>query len=442
MPHLPLIGNLAALQHDRLALFQQVADTCGDVGAFYAGSHRVILLNGAEQIHAVLSTHNDKTEKVLRIQRSLFPLLGNGLLNAPNRIHKPQRKSMSPLFQRDQLALLAPMIVQYAYEAQSMLNDGLTVNIFQRMMHLSLRIIGKALFGLDLQMEAPTFRQLLTDVTESIVYRSTRLFELPLWLPLPQHRRLQRSIDALDDVIDRRITHQGADESRASLSMLGNLLSIHNVKDSSSRQQLRDEIVTLFFAGHETLGVSLTWMWKLLSTHPEAYDHVCSEVREVLGTRDATIDDVVRLPYCRQIVLESMRLYPPAYILNREVTQPFDLPGGWHLPIGTLLGICPYTVHRRAEYWYEPSNFNPERFALDAMKAITRGAYLPFGDGPHVCIGNHLAIIESILILATFVQGIRFHPDPHRLQTVIDPQITLLPRGGIWLSVERHKHGS
>ncbi|MBM7845627.1 cytochrome P450 [Herpetosiphon giganteus] len=421
---LPFIGHLMAFQRERLGLFQRIEEQCGEIGMFSIGPHDVVMLNNAELIHSFLALHNDATEKVPRIRKTLFPLLGNGTLNALNQLHKPQRARIMPSFQRSTIPILIPTFVKITSNILSRIPGDKAIDILPLMMELALRNIGYKLFSEDISDTVPRFRTLIDSLTEAIVYQSTRLFELP-WTFLNKHtRHLNQTINELDKFlfswIDQRNINPTPDDD-----VLNHLLTTH-----TDRQQIRDELATTIFAGHETVGITLTWMWYLVSTHPHVIYKLKEEIDAVLGTNPVSQDSIPKLSYCRAVVHEVLRLYPAAYILNRRVMHDITLPDGWHLPSGSNVGISPYIVHRRSIYWENPTIFDPTRFLNDSTN-VPRGAYIPFGDGPHICLGNHLAMVEMIVVLATVIQHGHIYWQGMGEPT-IRPLITLTPSNGIF----------
>jgi cytochrome P450 len=197
-----------------------------------------------------------------------------------------------------------------------------------------------------------------------------------------------------------------------------------------NERQIRDEVVTMLLAGHETTALALSWTCYLLSRHPAIEAKLAAEVREVLGTRSPTLDDLARLRICEQVLNEAMRLYPPAWAIGREVIDPCEI-GGYRVPAGMTIFISPWVLHRDARYYDDPNEFRPDRWASGLAKQLPRFAYMPFGGGPRVCIGNRFAMMEAVLILATIAQHFVLEPQNERPEPF--PSITLRPKGGVWL---------
>jgi cytochrome P450 len=198
-----------------------------------------------------------------------------------------------------------------------------------------------------------------------------------------------------------------------------------------SERQLRDEVVTLLLAGHETTALALSWTWHLITLQPDAQDELASEVGRVLGSRAATVEDLPQLPYAEQVVTEAMRLYPPAWVIGREAVQNCEI-GGYPVAAGTSLYISPWVIQRNPRFFDNPDEFRPGRWAGEMPRQLPRFAYFPFGGGPRVCIGNRFAMMEAVLILVTMIQRVRLDRQRERPVTPF-PSITLRPKGGVWV---------
>jgi cytochrome P450 len=312
---------------------------------------------------------------------------------------------------------------------QSFVRDDQSVDIAVEMMRLTLRIVGQALFSIDLSNEASivgqafaTIRTLLTDY----IYNPFP----PLTIPTPRNRRIQKAIRTLDMVVHDIIT-----EHRQQYSEKGDLLSMllqasdEETGQKMSDQQLRDEVMTLLLAGHETTANALTWTWYLLAQYPEIERRLHAELEQVLGGQLPTVEHLPELSYTRMVLEEVLRLYPPAFGFNRKAIADDEI-GGYVVPANTLIWISPYTTHRHPDFWENPEVFEPERFSSERSAGRPHFAHFPFGGGPRLCIGNNFAMMEAQLILATLAQRYRLRLVPgHKVEPEV--LLSIRPRNGL-----------
>jgi cytochrome P450 len=372
----------------------------------------------------VTSHRNFVKGRTLRANRLL---LGNGLLTSEGSFWLRQRRLCQPAFLRTRVGAYGDTMVAYAERRAASWQDGELREMSQEMANLSMEIAAKTLFDADVRDEAPGLRRALTVVLE----QNTGLrmaYGLPQSVPTPGHLRLRHAVRELDayiyEIIGRR---------RASGEDPGDLLSmlLHAQDEDGSRmtdQQLRDEVVTIFWAGHETTALALAWTWYLLSEHPDVEARLLAELQSVLGGRSPQVADLDRLPYTEMVVHESLRLYPPAWGIARIAQQDCEV-GGYPVHAGTVVGMSQWVMHRDPRYFDDPDTFNPDRWAGDLAKRLPKYAYFPFGGGPRLCIGGPFAMLEIPLVLATIAQ--RFRP-------VLEPGHEVTP----WPSlILRAKHG-
>ncbi len=433
---LPVLGSLAESNKDRLGFMLRVAHECGDIGSFRLGPFTAILLNTSELVHAVLVEHAYDFDKGTVIHKAFRPVFGNGLLNSEGDLHRRQRKLMAPAFQPRHIVTYAQTMVSYAQRMQEGWNDGATIDIGHEMTKLTMSIVGKVLFDAEVFTESDELGAAITSAIEHMTYVSSHLFPLPLSWPIPRHQRTRRALALLKSRMQEMI-----DERRESSEEKDDLLSIllqTREEDGSccmNDEQIRDEAVTLFGAGHETTATALTWAWYLLARHVEVYQQVQQEVDRVLQGRIPTYADLASLPYTLQVLKETMRLYPPLYAFGRVALHDVEVDDYViRAKQGAL--ISPYTLHRRPDYFPDPEQFEPGRFTPENEKRLPRYAYLPFSAGPRICIGNHFALMEGHLLLATLVQHVTFEVVPGQ-RIELDPQATLRPKAGIKMVVRR-----
>lgn len=429
-------GNVGQLQRNRLTLFNRIARECGDIGSFNYGPFRVFLVNDAELIRSLLVDHAADCTKSEATSRALRVVLsGDGLLTSEGDFWRGQRKLMAPAFTARRVASYADTMVAYAEAAQAGWRGGQGVQVGQEMSALTMSIVGKALFDADVFGETGELGAAITVLIEYIAKRGAEIFQLPLAFPTDLNRRTAVARETVASHVQAMI-----DERRQQPEQRNDLLSLLlAAKDDEGRgmsdQQVLAESVTLFAAGHETTAVTLTWAFYLLSRHPEAYARLMQEVDEVLGGRTATYADLQRLPYTAQVIKEVMRLYPPADTIARNVVNDFDL-GGYQITGWNPVIVSIYALHRRADYFPQPDAFQPERWTAEFERSLPRYAYMPFGGGPRVCIGNHFATMEAQLLLATISQHAHFELLPNQ-RIELAPQVTLRPKRDIRMRVHR-----
>jgi cytochrome P450 len=318
-------------------------------------------------------------------------------------------------------------------------HDGQTLDIAQEMMHLTLAIVGKTLFDTETEAEAEEVREALTATMESFTRFMLPFAELLDRLPLPATRRFEQARARLDAIIYGIIN-----ERRKSGEDRGDLLSMLIMAQdeeedggSMSDEQLRDEAMTIFLAGHETTANALTWTWYLLSQHTEVEAKLHAEIDGLLGDRPPTAEDLPGLRYTEMVLAESMRLYPPAWILGRRALKDYEV-GGFHIPAGSIVVLSPYVMHRDERYFPEPQRFDPERWTPEAKEARPQFSYFPFGGGPRRCIGEGFAWMEGILVIATLARRWRMRLVPgHSVAT--QPMVTLRPKHGMQMKLEQRR---
>lgn len=430
------LQTLNGFRRDPLALFQSMARDYGDVVLFRMGPRRICVVYHPELVREVLITQNRAFTKSRPLRRARV-LLGEGLLTSEGDFHLRQRRLAQPAFHRERIAGHARSMVQHAARLSDGWRDGERIDAHREMMRLTLGIAGETLFGADVLDEAEEIGEAL-DVAMVMFRRTSIPFsEILDWLPLPSTRRFFAARDRLDRTIYRMIAERrasGVDRGDL-LSML--LLAVDEEGDGGamSDRQVRDEALTLLLAGHETTANALAWTWYLLGQHPQAEEKLREEIRGALGGRLPNSDDIPRLPFTRAVLAESMRLFPPAWIVGREAQQALEV-GGFRVPALCTLFVCPWVVHRDARFWPEPQRFLPERWTPEMEAALPRFAYFPFSGGPRKCIGEGFAWTEGILVLATLAQRWRLRLVPgQRVEPF--PLITLRPRHGVQTVLQR-----
>lgn len=393
-----------AFSGDRIGALTRLARRYGDIVLFRLGRQRMALLNHPDHVEDVLVTRARLFRKGRALERAKR-LLGNGLLTAEGEAHLRQRRLVQPSFHKHRIDGYARAMVAHAARTAARWRDGDEIDVAAEMTQLTLTIVGDTLFGADVESDARSVRQALTDVFEVFPLTMSPLAPLLERLPLPAVRRYERAQATLDRLIYRFIhdrRQQPADRGDL-LSML--LLARDDEHHGAplTDTQVRDEALTLCLAGHETTANALTWSWYLLAQHPDVERRLHQEIDTVLGDREAVAADAAHLPYTRRVVAEVMRCYPPAWGIGRRAVDDVEI-GGYTIPRGTVVLLSPYLLHHDARFFPEPERFDPDRWLPDQQRSRPRFAYFPFGGGNRVCIGESFAWMEGMLVLATLAQ--------------------------------------
>ena len=403
---------------------------------------RIYFVNDAEYVKRILLDNLANYPKSATYRNNLRPFLGDGLLISEGDFWKRQRRLAQPAFHLRRLKALATTMAECAARMAQGWDHDKVIDVTPVMNAVTMEIVAKTLFGADVTSDIGTVANSMRVLgEESGRIRPTAFFDLPEFITKPRGRRFAGAVGALDAIINRIVAQRRAEMDKGAAAQDDLLSMLLEARDEESGQgmtdrQLRDELVTLFLAGHETTAVSLAWTFHLLAQNPQAEAKLLAEVDAVLGDKDApAFDDLERMPYARMVAEEAMRLYPPAYVFSRRAVADDQL-GPWRMPAGAHIVISPYALHRRADYWTDPDAFKPERFAPAAPNDRPKHAYLPFGGGPRICIGNSFAMMEHAIVLAAVARHWRLESIPgHKVRT--EPRVTLRPRGGLPMRVTR-----
>lgn len=441
---LPLLGHWPEVLRDTIGFLERGAAT-GDVVRYRFAHYRALLVHDPAVIQHVLQ-QSPRLYTKSRNYEGMKLLLGQGLLTSEGELWKRQRKLAQPPFHAAKLRALTATMASTTSDLLarwSTWEEGRCFDLHHEMMALTLRIAGLTLFGKDLHGDAREVGDALEVVLPYVNDAILDPFRPPLWVPTRANREVRGAIATLDRLVTGIIEERRRSDPRHERADL--LAMLMSATDESggggmSDQQLRDEVLTLILAGHETTANLMSWTGMLLAQHPEWRERVEREAREVLGDRTPTFEDLAKLEVCDRVVCESMRLYPPAWEFEREAIAD-DVAAGYEIPKGTIVMIAPWTQHRHPRFWDAPLRFDPDRFRPE--RAITpsgeprpRYAYLPFGDGPRVCIGKAFAMMEAKLLLAMIARQTRFELEPG---VRIDPEatVTLRPLGGVPMRYRR-----
>lgn len=434
-----LVGNsLDFSRGDWLGFFTRCVREHGDVVFLRFLNASVCLLTHPDDIEHVLVRSASNFVKS-RNYHVLKPVLGNGLLISEGTSWRKQRTLAQPSFRHENIARYAKVMTDATERMLGGWRDGETRDVHKEMMALTLEIVAKSLFGTDVSREAGRVGRAMAEVTHDFSVMSNVSFFLPDSLPLPGKMRLRRSVRELDRIVYAIIHGRRATHGR-SHDLLQMLLDAQDEDGNRmTDRQLRDEIMTLFVAGHETTAIALSWTWYLLAQHPRAEENLVNELDAVLGGRAPELSDLGALQYTEMVVKEAMRLYPPAWAIGRRAVEDFEVRG-YLLPAGTNVLLIPWITQRDARYFVEPEKFDPDRWKEDPTSSgrVPRFAYFPFGGGPRVCIGAGFAMMEATLLLALIAQRFRLLLCSHRPVEIV-PLITLRPKDGIRLVLREQR---
>ena len=417
-------GHFLSFRRDALTFFTRTARTYGDVARFSFGSQPVYLVSHPDMIEDVLVSSAKKFMKGIALQRAKR-LLGEGLLTSEGAMHLRQRRTIQPLFHRQQVQRFAECMIRHAVRWRGQVTDGATINVTDEMGGLTLAIVGETLFSTNVQHEADEVRQALTDAVHSFAYALLPGVELFERLPIGPFVKVRKARVRLDRVIQRVIAAR-RDEAPGH-DLIGMLLSARDPENPSapgmSDQQIRDEAMTIFLAGHETTANAMAWTFHLLGDAPAVEGRLHEELDRVLAGRRPDVTDVPKLEYTRAVIAESMRLYPPAWTMGRKAIEPHVI-GGYHIEQDALVLVSQWVAHRDPRWWDDALSFQPERWQRESKRP--KYAYFPFGGGTRICIGESFAWTEAILLLAAIAQQWRLTPID---APTPEPRITLRPRG-------------
>lgn len=436
-PGHPLLRNTIEFQKDRLAFISRIAQEYGTVARYRLGNVTFYQVNHPDGVQRVLQENNHNYIKGAMFDpfRKTF---GEGLFMSEGATWLRQRRLMQPAFHRQRVAgfgnLMTEAGLRLADRWESAVLSGRPLDIASEMTHLTMEVVTRAMFNMAVQDEDNAISRAITVVLENVAYRFEVPFYPPVSIPTPRNRRYLAALQELDKIIYGIIAERRK-EAPETPDLLSLLMEARDADtgDGMSDKQLRDELLTIFIAGHETTATTLSWVWYALSTHPEIERRLRAELEQILAGRVPTVADLPNLDYNRMVIEETMRLYPPAWITNRSSLAEDEICG-YHIPARGVVALSPYVIHRHPDFWENPEGFDPERFNPERSAGRPRFAYFPFGGGPHQCIGQGFAMVEAQLVLATLAQRFRLHLLPGR-PVAMKAMTTLRPADGLWMTV-------
>ncbi len=434
------MGSLPAFRADPLKFLVDTAREYGPVAHLQLGLVDAYLVSQPGGVKRVLQDNSENYGRQTRGFQALRMTLGNGLITEDGAFWRRQRRLAQPAFHKARLAAFGAIMGQAASELTDRLvaqaDPRRPLDIVPELSRVTLAILGRSLFSLDLAGAADSVGRALVVVLRHTIDTVQSIIPVPRALPTPANRRFAAALRTLDKVVLDSIAERRRDGVDRG-DLLSMLLAARDEEtgEGMTDRQLRDEVMTLMLAGHETTAMNLSWTLYLLSRHPAARRTLEAEVDQVLAGRVPGTDDLPRLPYTRMVIEEAMRLYPPAWAVTRSVAQDDEIDG-FAIPAGAIVMVSPFVTHRDLQLWDNPEGFDPERFETTRAAERLRYAYFPFGGGPHLCIGAGFAMMEAPIILATLAQRLRLdllpaHPVP------IEPLVTLRPRHGLPMILHR-----
>lgn len=420
---------------DPLTFLTNLSRTYGELARYEMGGEQLYFVNNPHWIKDILVTHNKNFTKSRGLERTK-KLLGNGLLTSEGAFHLRQRRLMQPAFHRERIATYAQAMVDYADQMRQSWSDGRTIDVSQEMMRVTLSIAGKTLFDVDVESQAAEVGRALTDVMESFWLTMMPFAEAMERLPVGPLHRSKIARQRLDAIIYGMIRERRA-SSRDRGDLLSMLLLAQDEDDGSTMtdQQVRDEAMTIFLAGHETTANALTWTWYLVSQAPDVEAALHDEVDRALGGRLPTIADLPSLAFVERVVTEAMRLYPPAWIIGRRAVDPYPI-GAYVAPARAIFLMSTWVMQRDARFYDQPDRFLPDRWTPEFKAQLPKFAYFPFGGGPRQCIGESFAWMELVLVVATIAQRWKLALVPGH-PVVPQPVVTLRTKHGMKMTLER-----
>lgn len=439
---LRLLTRLPALRGDPPRFLLDSCREYGDVVRYAVPGNLSYFINHPDAVQRVLQMNHRNYSKDTFQYNVLARITGQGLLTNTGEDWLEKRRIAQPAFSPRALEGIIPIVIR---SAEGMLDrwerdlaNQEILDIDREMMQCALDVVARALFGADLSDQAYRLTGAVMEALDYLIFQTQTLMMVPRWLPIRQNRQYREAMETIEGVVNALIDRRSRENPGR--DFLGMLLGARNDSGAPmlSREEVRDEVVTLLIAGHETVASSLTWSWYLLAQHPAARKKLQAEAQTLLGagpmdSSPPSAELLSSLVFTQQVFEEALRLFPPAWLITRRAVGD-DVVGGYSVPAGTLMIISPYTMHRREDLWPDPETFDPGRFDPESGKKRHRFAFIPFGGGPRLCIGNRFAMIEAKLILALVARRYALLLDPHQ-EVLVEALVTLRPKGGLPMRV-------
>ncbi len=444
-PHPWGIPLVAPFRRNPLVFLQQLAADYGDIACARIGPLHIVLLNHPDYVHEVLVTRRAEFPKLERHLRVLRQMTGNSIFNSDGELWARQRRLVRPVFQPRRMARYAEHMVQHTQRMLSSWSSDVDVDMVAAMTRLTLEIICKTMFSLELS-DAATDIPLASRIRSDTFLREMgELYRLPDGLPLRSKRRKRWALNAIDALIRQAIRERRASPAGSEdlLSLL--LTEVDDEGDGTgmSDEQARDEAVTLFLAGHDSTAAALSWIWYVIATHGDVQHRMITEIDQVIGNRLPDVNDLANMPYLDRVMKECLRLYPPTWCLvAREAASDIVLQG-YRIRKKSWIYVSPYVMHRNPSLFDDPDRFDPSRFTNENFSRLPPHAYMPFGAGPRLCVGKTFSLVELPLIVTTVLQRFSIGLSPQQGADVEpEPLLAIRPRGGLLLRVYQRKPSS
>jgi cytochrome P450 len=429
----PFVGNMLEFRRDQLGYLQALERLYGKMTTIYIGKFPIVIFFRPEHVRYVL-TENPRNFTNREVAESLRQLVGDGLLTIDGEAHRQQRRMVQPAFHKKRVESYANVMVQYGTEMLERWHAGEKMDMAREMQALTLRIVAKCLFNIDLASEVNELGMAFTDMLKNPISLVEGFLGWRFDVPFTSYGKRMAAKRRVDAFIYKLIA-QRRGEGRDLGDVLSMILAAQEEGEMLTDTQVRDHIMTFAAAGHETTALALTWTFYLLSQHSQVREKLLAELQTVLGDRLPTLEDIPHLTYTEWVLNESMRLYPPAWSQGRRATEAFELDG-YLFPAGTMLMFSQWVMHRLPDIWGDPEVFRPERWDPVNGQKVPPWSYFPFGGGPRICIGMPFAQLEAKLLLAAILQ--RYVPQVvpgYKLE--LQPLITLRPKHGLPVRLEK-----
>jgi cytochrome P450 len=433
---LPVLGMMPEMVSDMLGLFTNTTREYGGIAQFKLLNKSYLLVTNPDYVKYILQDNYKNYIRGKSVETGRV-LLGNGLPLIDGEFWLRERRMLQPAFHRERLGKLTNTVTNvidtFMQDWDGKVKNNQPLDLDDEMMRLTLTVIIKSMFSAKIDDKIHSLSHAFNVASKFMLWRSQQMWAPPLSVPIPRNVEYNRALKILNDTIYPLIT-----ESRKNPKddLLGMMLETRDADtgEGMTDRQARDEVVTIFFAGHETTAATMAWAFYLLSEHPEIEERMRAEVKKILNGRLPTFTDLPKFVYMQQAINEVLRLYPAAYLFAREALVD-DTIDGYSVPANTLIFISPFVTHRDPKYWPDPERFDPDRFMPDQAASRPRHVYFPFGEGPHVCIGNNFAVMEMQLILAMALQRFRLRLIPNH-PIAFKPEATLRPKYGMKMTIE------
>lgn len=423
----PIFGNMIEFQRDSLGYLTYLQQTYGDVVSFHLENTPIILLSRPEHVRYIL-IENARNFTQRETMNDLYEITGDGLFTIEGETHRQQRRLVQPAFHKKYIESYANIMVEYTSEMLDSWHADMKCNIGNLLQNLTIRIIAKCLFSIELGCQISDLSKFFTKLLQNTPTAFEHLLGQRLDLPFTAYGRRMRSKRNIDAIIYNMIAQRRAEGGERE-DLLSMLLAADDNSDMLTTKQIRDHMMTFWGAGHEATSVSLIWTFYLLSRYPKVREKLLAELQTVLGNRVPTLEDIPNLPYTEWVMNESMRLYSPSWVSGRRSIAEFDLDG-YHFPAGYFFAMSQWVIHRHPDIWEDANTFKPERWNPVHGQKVPQWSYFPFGAGPRICIGMPFAQLEIKLVLATILQ--RYVPElVPGYQPKMQPTVTLRPKNGL-----------